>query len=98
MIEVDIRKDKKMDSIKNEVDIMLEYNHYLNTVVKPVIEANEVTDFDVLSVIIAENDYEYPYKDAVIDLLTMGYIQKNEYDLLINKIEIYIKNKGDVGE
>lgn len=87
-----------MDSIKNEVDIMLEYNHHLNTVVKPVIEANEVTDFDDLSMIIAENDYKYPYKDTVIDLLTMGYIQKNEYDLLINKIEIYIKNKGDVGE
>lgn len=87
-----------MGRIKNEIDNMLEYNHYLNTVVKPVIEANEVTDFDILSVIIAENDYEYPYKDAVIDLLTMGYIQKNEYDLLINKIEIYIKNKGDVGE
>ena len=87
-----------MGRIKNEIDKMLEYNHYLNTVVKPVIEANEVTDFDILSVIIAENDYEYPYKDAVIDLLTLGYIQKNEYDLLINKIERYIKNKGDVGE
>lgn len=87
-----------MGRIKNEIDNMLEYNHYLNTVVKPVIEANEVTDFDDLSMIIAENDYTYPYKDTVIDLLTMGYIQKNEYDLLINKIEIYIKNKGDVGE
>lgn len=87
-----------MGRIKNEIDNMLEYNHYLNAVVKPVIEANEVTDFDDLSMIIAENDYMYPYKDTVIDLLTMGYIQKNEYDLLINKIEIYIKNKGDVGE
>lgn len=87
-----------MGRIKNEIDNMLEYNHYLNTVVKPVIEANEVTDFDNLSMIIAENDYKYPYKDTVIDLLTMGYIQKTDYDLLINKIEIYIKNKGDVGE
>lgn len=87
-----------MGRIKNEIDNMLEYNHYLNTVVKPVIEANEVTDFDNLSMIIAENDYKYPYKDTVIDLLTMGYIQKNEYDLLINKIERYIKNKGDAGE
>lgn len=87
-----------MGRIKNEIDNMLEYNHYLNTVVKPVIEANEVTDFDILSMIIAENDYKYPYKDTVIDLLTMGYIQKTDYDLLLNKIETYIKNKGDAGE
>lgn len=87
-----------MGRIKDEVDRMLEYNHHLNTVVKPVIEANEVTDFDDLSMIIAENDYKYPYKDTVIDLLTMGYIQKTDYDLLLNKIETYIKNKGDIGE
>lgn len=77
---------------------MIEYNDHINGVIKPVIEANAETDFDALSMIIAENDSEYPYKDLIIDLLTMGYIQKNEYDVLLKKVEDYIKSKGEVGE
>ena len=77
---------------------MIEYNDHINGVIKPVIEANAETDFDALSMIIAENDNKYPYKDIIIDLLTMGYIQKNEYDVLLKKVEDYIKSKGEVDE
>ncbi len=87
-----------MGRIKDEVDAMLKYNFHINNVIKPVIEENEDTNFDDLAMIIAENDQEYPSKDLVIDLLTMGYIQKNEYDLLLGKVENYLKLKGESSE
>lgn len=87
-----------MGRIKDEVDAMLKYNFHINNIIKPVIEENEKTNFDDLAMIIAENDQEYPSKDLVIDLLTMGYIQKNEYDLLLGKVENYLKLKGESSE
>ena len=87
-----------MGRIKDEVDAMLKYNFHINNIIKPVIEENEDTNFDDLAMIIAENDQDYPSKDLVIDLLTMGYIQKNEYDLLLGKVENYLKLKGESSE
>ena len=84
--------------IETEVDAMLKYNFHINNIIKPVIEENEDTNFDDLAMIIAENDQDYPSKDLVIDLLTMGYIQKNEYDLLLGKVENYLKLKGESSE